>query len=255
MTFLIDKNVIPEEAQRKNKVFESNNGIKVISSGNILRVHQGDFFEYLDKNAVEEDLIYTDENMDLLDHIRSPKIRFRRIEEVRNKRLVFIDAEFKEGNYHEIAWEVFENGVLVESNYILERRHFMTKFNSPTEYKRLTRLKRYNQSFEVKTRSQINRLLRKILNDVDFIIAHNAYCERNMLIKNGITILKNKFLCTSKMSNDFICKVSPSLIDVVHHYKLPHNSHFFHYSHEDTRLVREIFFAMLDDAKERYCIE
>ncbi len=252
MTFLADKKVIPKEAQRKNKIFESDNGVKVISDGNSLKVNQDEFFKYLDTYAEADDLCYTDENMDLLDSVVNPKIRFQRIEDIRNKRLIFIDAEFKEGNYHEIAWEVFENGVLVESDYILERKHFLQKFNSPAEYKRLTRLKRYNQSFEVKTRKQINRILRKVLNGVDFIIAHNAYGERNALIKNGMKFEKTQFLCTSKMARNFVGKLSPALTDLVLHYKLQHHSHFFHYAHEDTRLAREVFFAMLDDAKERY---
>jgi len=54
------------------------------------------------------------------------------------------------------------------------------------------------------------------------------------------------------MAKDFVGHLSPSLTDLVLHYKLPHNSYFFHYAHEDTRLAREVFFAMLDDAKERF---
>lgn len=252
LCFLADKNVIPKESQRKNKVFEFDNGLKIISTGESLKVSKTEFFEYLDSNADISDLTYTDENMDLLDSINDIEVRFRRINEISHKRLMFIDAEFKEGDYHEIAWEIVEDGELVESEYILERKHFMKKVNSPTDYKRYNRLKRYKQPFDVLTRKQINRKLKEALVDVDYIIAHNAYGERNVLTKNGMFFEKTKYLCTSKMAKDFVCQLSPSLLDLVHHYKLPHESHFFHYAHEDTRLARLVFFSMLEDANDRF---
>lgn len=250
--FLAEKKVIPKESQRKNKVFESDNGLKIISTGETLKVSKTELFDYLDNNADISDLTYTDENMDLLDSINDIEVRFRRINEISHKRLLFIDAEFKEGDYHEIAWEIVENGELVDSEYILERKHFMKKVNSPAEYKRYNRLKRYKQPFEVFTRKQINRRLKEVLENVDYIIAHNAYGERNALTKNGMFFEKTKYLCTSKMAKDFVGQLSPSLTDLVTHYKLPHKSHFFHYAHEDTRLARVVFFAMIEDAKQRF---
>jgi len=255
LTFLAKKEIIPKQSQRKNKLFEANNGLKVISNGKSLVVEKQEFFDYLDENASECDLVYTDENMDMLDSIGNPEIRFRRLEEaIKDKTLVFIDAEFKEGNYHEIAWEKVRNGVLIEKRYILERKHFMKKLKSPAKFKRYNRLKQYNQHFEIKTRKQINNELKKSLEDMDFIIAHNAYGERNALITNGMYYEKSRYLCTSKLAKDFVGHLSPSLTDLVLNYKLPHNSHFFHYAHEDTKMAKDVFYAMINDAKERFNI-
>jgi len=255
LTFLAKKEIIPKQSQRKNKLFEANNGLKVISNGKSLVVEKQEFFDYLNENASGCDLVYTDENTDILDIIENPKVRFRRLEEaIKDKTLVFIDAEFKEGNYHEIAWEKVRNGVLIEKRYILERKHFMKKLKSPVEFKRYNRLKKYNQHFEIKTRKQINKELKKSLEDMDFIIAHNAYGERNVLITNGMYYEKSRYLCTSKLAKNFVGHLSPSLKDLVFNYKLPHNSHFFHYAHEDAKLAKDVFYAMINDAKERFNI-
>jgi hypothetical protein len=252
LAYLADNRIIPKKSQRKESVFHFSEKLNIISNGKGLKVKPTEFYNFIDKEVDISNLIYTDYNKELLDSIVSPEIRFSRITNIQNKRLLFIDAEFKEGNYHEIAWELWENGILVDKQYMLERAHFMKRIRSGINYNRYNRLKKYNQQFMIKTRKEINYLLKKVLKTVDYIVAHNAYGERNALIKNGMWYEKSKFLCTSKISEDFMLRSSPSLMDLVDGYKIKYNSHFMHYAHEDTRLTALVFFAMIADAKERY---
>jgi len=249
LTYLADNRIIPKESQRKGAIFHLSDKINIVSTGESLKVIADEFYDFLDKEADISDLAYTDYNKELLDSVTSPKIRFDRIAAIQHKRIIFIDAEFKEGNYHEIAWEIWEDGILVEQQYILERAHFQKRLKNLSKYGRYDRLKKYNQTVAIKTRKEINYLLKRVLKSVDYIVAHNAYGERNALITNGMWYEKSKFLCTSKMSENFISRSSPSLMDLVNHYKLKYNSHFTHYAHEDTRLTAEVFFAKIEDAK------
>jgi len=251
LTYLADNGIIPKESQRKGAIFHLSEKLNIISTGESLKVKPNEFYEFMGKEADISDLTYTDYNKELLDSVVSPKIRFDRIAAIQNKRIIFIDAEFKEGNYHEIAWELWEDGKLVEKQYILERAHFMKRIRNLSKYSRYDRLKKYNQPVAIKTRKEINYLLKTVLRTVDYIVAHNAYGERNALITNGMWYEKAKFLCTSKISENFIARSSPSLMDLVNIYKLKYNSHFTHYAHEDTRLTALVFFAMIADAKER----
>lgn len=256
LTYLVENKIIPKESQRKGAIFHLSDKIDIISTGESLKVKAEEFYVFLDKEVDISDLMYcTDHNNKLLDSIISPQIRFDRISNIQNKRIMFVDAEFKEGNYHEIAWEIWEDGKLTTNKYILERAHFQKRLKYSIKYSRYDRLKQHNQTFMIKTRKEINYLLKKALNTVDYIAAHNAYGERNALIKNGMWYEKAKFLCTSKMSENFIERSSPSLMDLVNHYKLKHDSHFTHYAHEDTRLTALVFFAMLSEAKTRYSDE
>ena len=251
LTYLADNKIIPKESQRKGAIFHLSDKINIISTGESLKVKAEEFYDFLDKEADISELAYTDYNKELLDAVTSTEIRFDRISKIKDGRIIFIDAEFKEGNYHEIAWELWENGKLIEKQYILEKAHFMKRIRRLSKYGRYDRLKQYKQSFAIKTRKEINYMLKRLLKTVDYIVAHNAYGERNALITNGMWYEKSKFLCTSKMSEDFISRHSPSLMDLVKHYKIKYNSHFIHYAHEDTRLTAIVFFAMIKDAKNR----
>lgn len=251
LTFLADRKVIPKESQRKGAIFHLSDDINIISTGESLKVKADEFFEYLEREADLSDLAYTDYNKEILDMVNNPKIRFDRIRAIKNKRLIFIDAEFKEGNYHEIAWEIWDGGELVEKRYLLEKAHFLKRLKSLKEYSRYNRLKKHEHSFEILTRKHINRILKTTLKSVDFIIAHNAYGERNILIKNGMWYEKSKYLCTSKMSEDFIGRRSPSLMDLINHYGIKYDSHFTHYAHEDARMTAKVFFNMIDEAEDK----
>jgi len=249
LTFLADNKVIPKESQRKNRIFHTNKEINVRSTGTSLQVIKEELFDYLDKNADIQDIMYTDENKEILDSIVTTKVKFDRIRLASKKRLMFIDAEFKEGNYHEIAWEIWENGEFISKRYLFEKKHFLNRMKSTKEYGHYNRLKEFKIPFEVHSRKTINRALKDATNSVDYIIAHNAYGERQMLTKNNMWFEIAKYLCTSKMAVGFIFDKSPSLTDIILHYKLKYNSNFMHYANEDTKMTARIFFKMLEDAE------
>ena len=198
------------------------------------------------------DLSFNDENTELLDMIDDPQIMYERVsKEIKGQKIAFIDAEFKDGDYHEIAYEIVVDGVVIEEDYMLESKHYkrMLKKDKTNRYKRL---KEYGRNFKVMHRKHINRILKTKLKDVKFILAHNAYGERNILKKNGINFEKSKYICTAKVASTFILGQSPSLMEVNEFYKLPYDSHFTHYAFEDTSMARKVFHKMLEEAGERY---
>lgn len=162
----------------------------------------------------------------------------------------FIDAEFKDGNYHEIAYEIVVDGVVIEKDYIMERKHYKDMVKK-VKTDRYDRLKSFGKTYKVLYRKHINRILKDKLKDVKYIITHNAYGERNILRKNGIHYEKAKYICTSKISNQFVLKCSPSLREMINHYKLKYDSHFLHYAFEDARMTKEVFYSMIEDFNTR----
>lgn len=253
LEYLSTHKMIPKPSQRKNLSFVGNSDeLQIISNGTSIRVIESEFNEYITEKDIVNDLAYTDDNKEVLDMIESPKIRFSRINDVKDGRLMFIDAEFKEGNYHELAYEITENGKVIESRYMLVRENFAKSIKRHRENQRVKRLKTYKQPFEIVPRKHINRALKKLLRTVDYVIAHNAYGERNILIKNGMKYDKQKFICTSKMSSGFIFDRPPSLLELNDHYRLKYDSHFTHYASEDTAMARRLFFRMIDDAVEKF---
>lgn len=253
LEYLSTQKIIPKPSQRKNKsFFNISDELQIMSTGTSIRVIESEFNDYIDEKDIIDALSYTDETKEILDMVEDPKIRFSRINAIRNQRLMFIDAEFKEGNYHEIAYEITENGQVVESRYMLVRENYIKSIKRHKENNRVNRLKHYGRDFEIVPRKHINRTLKRLLRTVKYVVAHNAHSERSILSKNGMSYEKQKFLCTSKMSEGFIFDRSPSLMELNDYYRLKYDSHFTHYAVEDTAIARKLFFRMVDDAVEKF---
>lgn len=256
--FLSSNGVIPKRSQRYQKKFVSNSGIVVISTGDSLRVIENDLMNFLSEKGGLPKVLFKDELNEMLDTIEDPKFRFEKINAVTNGRLAFIDAEFRNGNYHEVAWEIREAGKVVEKHYYIVREDYVKKFKgsktTTTNYGKIDRLQEYKQDYTILSRKHINRIMRQSLRTADYIIAHNAYGERQMLVKNGIKFEKSKYLCTSKMALGYIYDRSPSLSELVDFYDVSMNSNFAHYAHEDARVAAEVFYAMVTRAKREFNI-
>jgi hypothetical protein len=250
LDYLTANDIIPKA--HKKKEFLVYDPINIISTGDTLRIIEEQFISYLEDDDAIYDLSFNDETTELLDMVEDPEIRFRRISEATaGKKIAFIDAEFKDGNYHEISYEIVVDGVVIESDYFLESKHFKKMLKKDKTH-RHTRLKEHGRYHKIIHRKHINRILKEKLNDVEFIIAHNAYGERNILAKNRLNFDKSKFICTSKMTNGFILGHSPSLMEIVEFYKLGYDSHFTHYAFEDTAMARKAFYRMIEHAKEKF---
>lgn len=255
--FLSSNGVIPKRSQRYQKEFVCNNGIVVISTGDSLRVIEDDLMNFLVEKGGLQKVLFKDELNEMFDTIEDPKFRFEKISEVSNGRLAFIDAEFRNGNYHEVAWEIREAGKVVEKHYYFVREEYIKKFKGPkttTNYGKVDRLQEYNQPYTILSRKHINRIMKESLRSVDYIVAHNAYGERQMLVKNGIKFEKSKYLCTSKMALGYIYDRSPSLGELVEYYGVNMNSCFAHFAHEDARVAAEVFYKMIEVAKSEFNI-
>ena len=254
LDYLTANSIIPKS--HKKKEFKVHDPIKIISTGDTLKIIEEQFISYLEDDDAIYDLSFNDETTEILDMVEDPALRFKRINEaVQGEKIAFIDAEFKDGNYHEISYEIVQDGKVIEKDYFLERKHFkkMLKKSKTSRYKRLDV---HGRSYKIMHRKHINRILKKHLKNVKFIVAHNAYGERNILLRNGLVFEKSKFLCTSKMSNGFILgENSPSLMELIEHYKLGYDSHFTHYAFEDTRMARKAFYRMIDDAHDKFGIK
>jgi len=249
LDYLTANSLIPKA--HKKQEFIIHKPIEIISTGDTLKIIEDQFISYLEKDNALYDLSFNDETTDVMDMVVDVDIRFKRLqEEIKGEKLCFIDAEFKDGNYHEIAYEIVVDGVVIEKDYIMERNHYinMVKKGKTIRY---DRLKSFGKTYKVLQRKHINRILKTKLKDVKYIIAHNAYGERNILTKNGMQYEKAKYICTSKLSDHFVLGYSPSLKGIIEHYKLPYDSHFMHYAFEDTRMAKEVFYRMIEDYNER----
>lgn len=254
LDFLSTNEVIPKRSQRINRKFTSNNGMVVVSTGDSLRVVEDDLMNYLDENKALKYVSFDDTLNELYDTIEDPKYRFERISNISDGRIAFIDAEFRNGNYHEVAWEIREKGKVVDKKYFIVKEDFLKKFKKLSNSPRINHLNDLKQSFEIISRKHINRIMKYDMRSVDYIVAHNAYGERTMLVNNGIKLEKSRFLCTSKMSLGYIYDRMPSLIELVEHYGISVNSNLIHYAHEDARVAAEVFYKMIETAKDEFNI-
>lgn len=256
LDFLANKNVIPKRSQRTHKEFTIDNGLKIISTGDSIRVIEDDLMEYLDQFGAFTHVAYVDELNELYDTIIDPKFRFERINSVitPSTKISFIDAEYKNGNYHEVAWEIQIDRKVVEKKYYLVREEFLKNLKKG-KMDRYHRLKEHGVVFEIVPRKQINRIMKQMVKSIDYVVAHNAYSERQMMVKNGMWFEKSKFLCTSKMSEGYVFDRSPALSDLISHFSLGFNSHFTHYANEDATMASKVFYALIDSAVEKFDIK
>lgn len=247
INYLTAKSIIPNI--KHNQEFKINTPITIIATGTTLKIIEEQFMSYLEDDDAVYDLSFNDETTDVLDMIGDTSTRFRRIkEEIAGEKVCFIDAEFKAGNYHEIGYEIVLDGVVVEKEYFLESKHFK-KMLKQDKMNRYDRLNNHNIQYKIMHRKHINRFLKKRLQECKYIVAHNAYGERNILSKNGLHFNKSKYICTSKLSNGFVLSPSPSLMEIVEHYKLTYDSYFTHYAFEDARMARKVFFKLIEDSE------
>ena len=195
----------------------------------------------------------------LIDSIKTPALRFKRLqEEIQNKKILFIDVEMVEGNYYEIAWELWFKNEMQDSAYFVERKHLLKRKDTPKWKKKLKILHENKIRLEALPRKKINSLLKKIVEDTDFLIAHNAYSERYILNKNlKHKLPKGSFLCTAKLSRGLVNvnNYSPSLDDLVDYYKCHANRVCNHYANEDVKRTRKVFRSMLNDAENQFKLE
>lgn len=260
LSFLSDSGVIPVKGKRHEKEFVRRKGLDVHSTGDSLRLIEDDLMRYLDKKGVLPTVSLIDELNVLHDTIEDPKFRFEQISKVVHSRIAFIDAEFKDGNYHEVAWEIREDGKVVDKKYFIVREEYMKKVkivdDKVIQPIRIRKLQEANYPFVVTLRKHINRIMKNDMKSVDRIVAHGAQGERNMLIQNGIRFKKSKFLCTSNMMVGYVYdrQKMPSLNDLVAYYGIPVNSNFLHYAHEDARVAAEVFYTIIESAKKEFGI-
>jgi len=261
LNFLSTTGVIPVKGKRLSEPFVCRDGLGIITTDVSIRFEEPVLMQYLNTPGALPIVSMGDAFNELHDTIKDPKHRFERINEIVHGRIAFIDAEFKDGNYHEVAWEIREDGKLVDKKYFIVREEYVKglKFvdGKPVHSMRMKKLQAYHQPYILAPRKHINYMMKKAMRSVDRIVAHNAYGERNMLLRNGIYFQKSKFLCTSRMAVDYIFDSlhSPSLIDLVEYYSININSSFIHYAHEDARIAAEVFYRMVNSAKKEFGIK
>lgn len=249
LDYLTANDIIPKTHKKKEFIIE--NPFAIISTGDTLRIIEDEFISYLEDDDALYDLSFNDETTDLLDMVDDIDIRFRRIkEETKGEKLCFIDAEFKDGDYHEIGYEIVLDGKVIEKDYFLESKHFKKMLKKDKTH-RYDRLREHGREMKIMHRKHINRIMKEKLDDVKFIIAHNAYGERNILSKNRMHYDKSKYICTAKITKDFVLGQSPSLRELVDYYKLKYDSHFTHYAFEDARMAKDVFFKLIEDHDRR----
>lgn len=235
LCFLIEQNLLIVNHNKINtdETFISNSNMIEIDNKKVL-IDEELFLKFINNNidyfkfSCEERLIYN--------YIIDPTILKTRLSTLKDKTFMFIDCEYKNGDYYEIAFNMVKNNVIMDSQYIF----------IDLEVRKMDKLRKKNVTFQINSRQEINRKIKENLKFVDFIISHNAFGEREILKKNGLELSKEKFLCTADITKKLnnLPKI-PNFIEACRLYNIKLDHGKLHYAYYDCLKTQELFTALI----------
>lgn len=157
------------------------------------------------------------------------------LKQLSQSKLLFLDFEAKKGNYYEVSWAMNDESPTI--TYFADDVPI-----SSSTYSKLKNMEANNISFEIVSRKTINKKLKQLVSEADYIVAHNANSECKLLSTNGIMPGKKKFICTAKLS--YIMDASDNWKTLtecagIQGCKVRHD--LVHYSSEDVRICQQLF--------------
>jgi len=231
ISHLIERNKLVQE----NTILRSNDHFihnTLNNNKSVLKVHEKDLVDYLSRDW--DKLILRDEEKFIINDINDKDKLIEKLTEASKKKLLFLDFEFKDGNFYEAGFVLYIDGKVVDKQYF-----FVNDINS---IKKQNKLKKQNFKFEILNRNNARQTLLEVIDQADYIVAHNSYCERSILMKNGIFLKKNKFICTSivfKKLNQLT--LDTSLSRALTFYGKKFDSNLPHFAFYDTKMTKILF--------------
>lgn len=240
------------------------NSLFIKIKNNELFINTKFFYNEIVSNSKFSDLVLTLNDNKPIHEIKDDIIRLKKLNEASKKRLLFLDFEFVANQYYEVAFQIIENGILIQKGYFFEEKALENQFISEngqyncvnkivTKTKQLNLDKKNDNKFDILNRSKINFILSNIINNVDYMIAHHSNSELQVLKNNNIFFPKEKTICTdklfisqmNKLSKNGTKKSSMKLIDVLEFFNEKIDLSKLHYAYYDVEVLKIVFFNIV----------
>lgn len=245
------------------KTLKSNSKFIKLDKENIL-VDKKYFYNIIAHNNKFSDLVLTLNDNKPIHEIKDDIIRLKKLNEATTKRLLFLDFEFVANQYYEVAFQIIENGKLIQKGYFFEEKALEQQFISEngqyncvnkivSKTNQLKNNKKNINKFDVLSRKKINFILSDILDNVDYMVAHHSNSELQVLKNNNIIIPKSKTICTDKLfisqmdklAKNGIKKSSMKLLDLLEFFDVKIDQSKLHYAYYDVEILKIVFFNIV----------
>lgn len=246
------------------KLLKSNSKFIKIDKENVL-INNSFFYNEIISNDKFSNFVLTLNDNKPIHEIKDDIIRLKKLNEASKKRLLFLDFEFVANQYYEVAFQVVDNGVLIQKGYFFEEKALEQQFISEngfyncinkivTKTNQLKMNKKNINKFDILSRSKINFILSDVIKDIDYMIAHHSNSELQVLKTNNIIIPKEKTICTDKLfisqmeklAKNGIKKSSMKLIDILEFFDVKIDPSKLHYAYYDVEVLKTVFFNIVD---------
>lgn len=241
----ISTNKLIKDLISKNKLQIDGDRLKILDFNLFYREFEGDNVLYVNEDRLDKFVENRLSNLQLHDSekytlrdINNSEILFNKVKKTKNKTLMYLDLEYRNGNYYELAY------CIVKNNQVLTQEYFFT--NDKKNTKKIDFLIKQEIPFRVLSRKDINLQIKKVVNSVDYIVAHNSYGERACLSRNAILLKKQKFICTADLTrklNNFNQDIS--LNNSLKYYNIKFQNDLHHYAFYDVIMTKLLFEAIL----------
>jgi hypothetical protein len=195
INFLIKYNIIYEKRVGKEILFVSNNRTIVNreKKEDKLEINEKNFLRFIQNKDVSE--LYLTEYDKNINQLTNNRIKLERLNIIKNKKLMFIDFEYRDKYFYEVAFVIVENGVIIEKEYIFtqeatRKNRVLQKMNNFID----TGIK-----FKIMQKSKIDYILRKKVKEVDAILGYHVNAEMNVLKHINIDVKKYNFVCVAEL--------------------------------------------------------
>lgn len=253
------------------KLLISNSKYVILEKENIFIDKKYFYNEIVNTNKFSN-LVLTLNDNKAIHEIKDDIIRLKKLNIASTKRLLFLDFEFVANQYYEVAFQIVENGELVQKGYFFEEKALEQQFISEngqyncvnkivTKTNQLNKHKKNINKFDILNRNKINFILSDLLNNVDYMVAHHSNSELQVLKNNNIIIPKSKTICTDKLfisqmdklAKNGIKKSSMKLIDILEFFNVKIDQSKLHYAYYDVEILKIVFFNIVEyfNSKEK----
>ncbi len=252
------------------KTLKSNSKFVIIDKENVL-INEKYFYNEIIHTNNFSNLALTLNNNIPIHEIKDNIVRLKKLNEASKKRLLFLDFEFVSNQYYEVAFQIIENGKLIQKGYFFEEKALEQQFISENgQYNCISKIvrkttqlnknKKNINKFDILSRQKINYILSDILANVDYMVAHHINSELQVLKNNNIIIPKTKTICTDRLfisemntlTRNRIKKTSMKLTDILDFFELKIDPSKLHYAYYDVEILKIVFFNIVDYFNKKY---